>query len=385
MDVFDFGNYKPLSGSWNGGFNGGFNGRFNGGFNGGFSQVGLGGSPLLADALRRSREATCNLNLKPRYRSWDHVLPPAGSEQEKLLKKLRRWDFSVNLQLALHELLQPISYAASGEAVSIFVNGTKSLTMRRPSFDLLGAELQEVADLAQLREDRSSEILIQAADTMPFWGAILPLSSDKTPYTILLLTIATQLSSYVLMRLKHEFACPRPFELCPDIQPMIPTPRHGAFPMGHVSEAVIVCSILSALTKNEGSDEWKSMTLQLERLAFRIGQNRVVAGVHYPVDLVAGMVIGKWLARFVVSACQDRDDIVISEKPQIFNAHDLKPSERQEFIDHPENLAIDSADTTVKPAAALRKSALMGAIFAVARAEWDWLDTAAPKPIGNTM
>ena len=42
------------------------------------------------------------------------------------------------------------------------------------------------------------------------------------------------------------------------------------------------------------------MSTQLNRLSFRIAQNRVVAGLHYPVDSIAGHALGAMLARYLV-------------------------------------------------------------------------------------
>jgi hypothetical protein len=47
-------------------------------------------------------------------------------------------------------------------------------------------------------------------------------------------------------------------------------------------------------------DRQDGMARQLNRLAFRIAENRVVAGLHYPVDSIAGHVLGAMLARYVV-------------------------------------------------------------------------------------
>ena len=51
----------------------------------------------------------------------------------------------------------------------------------------------------------------------------------------------------VEMRLKHAFACPRPVEQSPQVQPLIPTPGHASWPSGHATEIYATVELLKML------------------------------------------------------------------------------------------------------------------------------------------
>ena len=86
---------------------------------------------------------------------------------------------------------------------------------------------------------------------------------------------------------------------------MIETPGHGSWPSGHATEAFAVAVLLEALMNaapGAGSPPNGSLNHeQLQRLAARIATNRVVAGVHYPVDSACGRLLGTALAEFLVA------------------------------------------------------------------------------------
>ena len=52
-----------------------------------------------------------------------------------------------------------------------------------------------------------------------------------------------------------------------------------------------------------GQDVNSGMHIALQKQAKSIADNRVYAGLHYPVDSVAGQVLGETLAEYVLSRC----------------------------------------------------------------------------------
>ena len=87
------------------------------------------------------------------------------------------------------------------------------------------------------------------------------------------------------------------------------------FPSGHATEAFLVAYVLGKLmkplddraypdrsrktTKDQGWGE------QLMRVAARIATNRVVAGVHFPVDSGVGALLGLSLGRYFIARCEE--------------------------------------------------------------------------------
>ena len=168
----------------------------------------------------------------------------------------------------------------------------------RPTEKIFEQQLDLVSNYSELREDRGAEILAQISGCSTFWASIVGLTAHRHKYTLELLDLAMYLALHVEMRFKHAFACPRPVELSPQIQPMIPTPGHSSWPSGHATEAYLTCALLQALMPH-GSKYQE----QLERLAARIAVNRTVAGLHYPVDSAVGRLLGTSLADFFIARC----------------------------------------------------------------------------------
>ncbi|WP_371426272.1 phosphatase PAP2 family protein [Tardiphaga sp.] len=168
-------------------------------------------------------------------------------------------------------------------------------TFIRPSPAVFQSQLDFLDQYSDLREDRLAEIVTELGPQYAFWSSVVNLHPDRTKKTIELLDAALRFANAVEMRIKHAMACWRPYELSPQVQPIILTPGHGTFPSGHSTENHMIARILWELYGRE-----PNLGEQLMRQAARIAVNRTVAGVHFPVDTAAGQVLGLSLARYFI-------------------------------------------------------------------------------------
>ncbi|MGL5615220.1 MAG: phosphatase PAP2 family protein [Sarcina sp.] len=84
--------------------------------------------------------------------------------------------------------------------------------------------------------------------------------------------------------LKNLIQRPRPFNTLPGLHLLITAPQSFSFPSGHTSSAFACAIILGYYIR-------KSLIPSLI-LAFLIGFSRVYLTVHYPSDVLAGMLLG---------------------------------------------------------------------------------------------
>ena len=97
--------------------------------------------------------------------------------------------------------------------------------------------------------------------------------------------------------MKMKYDRPRPYQLAPimnkRIERIIPDPMTSAYPSGHSMDAWVFAFILSK--------QYPVHQHEFYTIAQKIGQSRVVAGVHFPSDLSAG----KMLAESALNIIQD--------------------------------------------------------------------------------
>lgn len=102
--------------------------------------------------------------------------------------------------------------------------------------------------------------------------------------------------------IKNLVKRPRPFVTFTDLQIIIPTPSQYSFPSGHTSSSFAAAAVFYRHLP-------KKLGIPSVVLAGLIGFSRLYVGVHYPTDVIAGVVMGiflSYLAEFLVNFVQKK-------------------------------------------------------------------------------
>ena len=207
-------------------------------------------------------------------------------------------------------IFSELSFAYGAESLSVSDRETGGMiaSMTRPKIEEFQLQLDYVNAYADLRIDRAPEILAQVGEIMSFIGQAISLHPQRHRWTIEYLFVAVGAVIELEKRFKAAMNVRRPFELAPQIQPMITTPAHSAFPSGHSTEAFAMAEVLASMVDHidavqnlsgPGSRRWLMVSQ-----AARVAVNRTVAGVHFPVDTLAGATLGTALGQYMVARSQ---------------------------------------------------------------------------------
>lgn len=99
---------------------------------------------------------------------------------------------------------------------------------------------------------------------------------------------------FLNLGLKNIVQRVRPYDRYADLIPLVAKPRDFSFPSGHAGcSFAAACVLCMALPK--GKKKWGYLLLLLAAV---IAFSRLYVGVHYPTDVLAGMVIG-FLCAFI--------------------------------------------------------------------------------------
>ena len=102
------------------------------------------------------------------------------------------------------------------------------------------------------------------------------------------------LTDLITLGLKLAVGRPRPFEALPEADPLIVASVGTSFPSGHASMSAAGAVVLSSLAPR--------LAPLFALLAAVVSVSRVYVGVHYPLDVAAGLVLGALVGTAVVLA-----------------------------------------------------------------------------------
>lgn len=259
------------------------------------------GNPMLATGLASARAAIAaavpfDFELK---------LHPSGRVTPAKPQDLGRLGAQVRLSMAMLELMSGVAFRIQSASGCLYATAdgapaSKLLAMISAPRDAayFRKQLVLVDSWGPRRETRLPEILTQVAPPIAYFASLLNIQGDRHPRTLEFVNVALQFAYAVCMSFKHALAVTRPSSMSPQVQAVVEVPMHPSLPSGHATEAHLTAALLGRLA---GADPGSSGDEMLRRLAHRIAENRVVAGLHFPIDNVAGRLLGDALAGYVLA------------------------------------------------------------------------------------
>ena len=120
----------------------------------------------------------------------------------------------------------------------------------------------------------------------------------RRPWFFVALVAATLSADWLSLLLRQLIGRDRPPLVYPDPRPLVGVPHSGAFPSGHAASAFAAATVIA----------WASRRLAWPAyvLAALVAWSRVYVGVHWPLDVIGGAVLGVLVATALLKLLEAR-------------------------------------------------------------------------------
>lgn len=144
-------------------------------------------------------------------------------------------------------------------------------------------EMAYLLSLQKLRSPETEAIIEREKHVCGFWLSDYRMGLNESLDQLIL-------DAYFDSRLwgfagKHHFDRVRPSFLDSALKPSIANPPHPAYPSNHTFQAIVMAQILGKVFPEKSAEFMQD--------ALNIARNREIAGVHYPSDTEASIVMAK--------------------------------------------------------------------------------------------
>ncbi len=154
------------------------------------------------------------------------------------------------------------------------------------------AEMAEIVEIERTRTpERGARARKDADETMyDMFGAILgqAVTPASVPRTTQLFARLEETEEEVVGPAKSGFGRLRPYLANTALKPTAPTSKSGAYPSGHATRGTMMGVVLAAMLPERRGDIFERVT--------DYNESRIIGGVHYRSDLIAGRQAGTAMA-----------------------------------------------------------------------------------------
>jgi undecaprenyl-diphosphatase len=106
----------------------------------------------------------------------------------------------------------------------------------------------------------------------------------RRPWFFVVVLVADVVADLISLALRQLIDRPRPFLVHPLPRPLVHPPSTGSFPSGHSATAFACATVIA----------WAAprLAVPIFVLAALVAWSRVYVGVHYPLDVIGGAILG---------------------------------------------------------------------------------------------